>query len=1059
VINEVYYDCTGEDELNEFVELYNYGNEIQYLDGLVLGDTNPRRLFKFPGNPGETNYPIAPGEFVIIVSDAFNDGNPPEYNGTGIADWELNGTGGTDIDNPTIPNIMLVDGPSGDWNLSNSGDGIFLANGSDTNISDGIDPKTIIDGVNWKISSDQVYIGKDVKDKKNDSGTTTGYSINRCPDGVDIDYTSEADFFPGNITPKSKNDCSNLPTTNKKILWDDTHDSDNDWPPNDNSILIANITKGGYTVEILKKLDNSINAEILSRYNILIISDPELGFFQGEISAMQNFIGNGRNLWIQGETPWANNITTLNELLSPYNISFFESNLNFSGNITNIVQHEVTSGVSTFYYWDGSLLSVSTPSTSLATNSAPVLAVYNGTGSVGRIVVLGDSSMFKDSAINKEDNLRLSWNIIQWLNVETSCGETITSNKLLRNDLINCTGNGLNINADNIILDCNNRLIDGDNLGTDYGINLTSRKNVTIKNCRIQEFKNGIYLKGSSNESLILDNDVKTNLTNGYGIYLEDFSKLNKIINNTITTYQNLSYGIYLYSPSLFSVISENTITTFGTQWSYGIYLCDSSNFTNISENYVTTYGEQFGYGIFVYDHSSYNNIVDNTIITAGNQSCGGIYIKRDTNFNTVLKNNVTTTGTNLATGIQIENSTENTAFENTITTQGDSASYGIYILSAINNYIKNNSINAGGSYGMKIENSDNNLISNNNVSGGNERDIYLDVNSNNNSGCNYASIIVDDDENEIYSIPYDNFYVNANTKVCPNFYNIPDDSAPEGIFIINSSNITLDCNGASFYGGISGENTYGIWHHSLGKDNVTIMNCNIKNYSRGISIFNASRTKIIKNNISETSTFTGRGIELFDSNNNNLKDNRIFSTHWGIFISSTSSSNFSNNYLSDNAYGFSIQDSSFQNKFENNTVNDNTFGFYFEDSSNNTIMNNTVNSNTNEGLYFENSSENVIENNTINNNGGGGGINFYNAISTGSFVYGNMICYNPPYDISDADANSGDENTCDTTNNWNDDQVMSNCTYACPSLPNTFSINLQQGWNLISIPLDLQIS
>lgn len=60
---------------DQFVELYNYGDETVYLDGAMIGrgqDTLLTRAFKFPGQPGETNHPLGAGEFLLIAQDAFD---------------------------------------------------------------------------------------------------------------------------------------------------------------------------------------------------------------------------------------------------------------------------------------------------------------------------------------------------------------------------------------------------------------------------------------------------------------------------------------------------------------------------------------------------------------------------------------------------------------------------------------------------------------------------------------------------------------------------------------------------------------------------------------------------------------------------------------------------------------------------------------------------------------------------------------------------------------------------------------------------------------------------
>src|SRR3989338_10998076 len=73
------------------------------------------------------------------------------------------------------------------------------------------------------------------------------------------------------------------------------------------------------------------------------------------------------------------------------------------------------------------------------------------------------------------------------------CGDTITEDTVLTEDLLNCSGNGIIIGADNITLDCNGHRIDGN--GDFNGISVSNNVNgVTIKNCNIQEFGYGIYL-------------------------------------------------------------------------------------------------------------------------------------------------------------------------------------------------------------------------------------------------------------------------------------------------------------------------------------------------------------------------------------------------------------------------------------------------------------------------------------------------------------------------------------------------------------------------------------
>ncbi|MFC1705017.1 LamG-like jellyroll fold domain-containing protein, partial [Nanoarchaeota archaeon] len=85
------------------------------------------------------------------------------------------------------------------------------------------------------------------------------------------------------------------------------------------------------------------------------------------------------------------------------------------------------------------------------------------------------------------------------------CGDTITEDTNLTEDLTNCAGDGLVIGADNITLDCKGYSIMGDLSGvTDYGIdNSAGYDNITVKNCNISKFYDGIHHINSGNHTVV----------------------------------------------------------------------------------------------------------------------------------------------------------------------------------------------------------------------------------------------------------------------------------------------------------------------------------------------------------------------------------------------------------------------------------------------------------------------------------------------------------------------------------------------------------------------------
>ena len=153
---------------DQFIELYNSSDSIKYLDGLLVmrfagiakgadenndGDIDGvTYIFKFPGNPGEKNYPFHPKTFLVLAQDAENHKNTisTSYD-LSNANWEFyNQVSANDIDNPSVPNLINMKSEStADFMINLFSDAVVLADGMDTVWEDGIKIETIIDGVQY----------------------------------------------------------------------------------------------------------------------------------------------------------------------------------------------------------------------------------------------------------------------------------------------------------------------------------------------------------------------------------------------------------------------------------------------------------------------------------------------------------------------------------------------------------------------------------------------------------------------------------------------------------------------------------------------------------------------------------------------------------------------------------------------------------------------------------------------------------------------------------------------------------------------------------------------
>ncbi|OGU67603.1 MAG: hypothetical protein A2499_02575 [Stygiobacter sp. RIFOXYC12_FULL_38_8] len=162
-----------------YFELYNYSEEVKYLDGMTFmrfsgnspsdGKKGPGAdegddgdidgvtyMFKFPGKPGEKNHPFYPKTFQVLATTAINH---KKSVATSIdlskADWEFyNQFSVADFDNPQVPNLINTRSDrTADFLVGLTSDVLVLASGTDLVWEDGIDISSVIDGVQYVSST------------------------------------------------------------------------------------------------------------------------------------------------------------------------------------------------------------------------------------------------------------------------------------------------------------------------------------------------------------------------------------------------------------------------------------------------------------------------------------------------------------------------------------------------------------------------------------------------------------------------------------------------------------------------------------------------------------------------------------------------------------------------------------------------------------------------------------------------------------------------------------------------------------------------------------------
>ena len=236
--------------------------------------------------------------------------------------------------------------------------------------------------------------------------------------------------------------------------------------------------------------------------------------------------------------------------------------------------------------------------------------------------------------------------------VLNTAGETY----VLTQDIINSPNTTcITAQANNLILDCGGHRIDGTDSAGSRGIYSNSYNNLTIRNCNITDWGNGIYLTFSSYNTIYNDS-IDSDQTNG--IYTSS-SNSNLIDRVNVSSSQN--HGLYITGSS------NNNITDseFNYDVSYGIFMDSSSN-NNIVNNSVFRGNELNGMGV---QYSSGNMIINTRILS---NSINGILIHYSSN------NNVTNCSlySNGNQGVRVTYSSDNWIKDSVIESSGNEEIY-----------------------------------------------------------------------------------------------------------------------------------------------------------------------------------------------------------------------------------------------------------------------------------------------------------------------------------------------------------------------------------------------
>ncbi|MCZ7402504.1 MAG: right-handed parallel beta-helix repeat-containing protein [Candidatus Methanoperedens sp.] len=540
----------------------------------------------------------------------------------------------------------------------------------------------------------------------------------------------------------------------------------------------------------------------------------------------------------------------------------------------------------------------------------------------------------------------------------------------------------IEIGSDSITLDGNGHTITGSS--SSYGIYLSGRSGVTIKNTNVRSFYYGIYLDHSNNNTLSGNNASNNRGGDGINLYDSNYNMLSGNIANS-----NNDDGIELYSSGN-NTLSGNKASN--NREGDGIYLCDSNN-NMLSGNNANSNNDDGielyssgnntlsgnsasnnSNGIYLY-YSSYNILFNNTM--EENSINFGLFGWSESDFNNQIdfgntvdgkpvyyvkngKNNVYDSSTNAGTfycisclnvtikdigllkndvGILFWNTTSSKIQNVTVSNNGD----GIVLLESGNNTLSGNNVYSNDYDGIELYSSGSNTLSGNNANLNDYDGIYLESSSYNTLRGNNATSNNDD-----------------------------------GIDLDDSNNNTISGNNAS-------NNSYGIYLYDSGNNILFNNTMTANSFNFGLS---GSSDSDFNNQVDYSNTVDDKPIYYVKNANNTvydfttnagtfycisclnvtIKDMELSKNEVGILFWNTSISKIQNVTVSNNSEGIVLLESGNSTLSRNNASN-NGVGIELYLSGNNTMSDNKVNSNNDAGIVLLDSGNSTLSSNNASNN------------------------------------------------------------------------------------------
>ena len=186
-------------------------------------------------------------------------------------------------------------------------------------------------------------------------------------------------------------------------------------------IFRDNLVSRSYTMDKLHSgTSGNLTQSILTPYDLLIITAPNINFTSSEVSAVTNWINNGGNLLILGlrwtSGAFGDKVENINYLLSSFDLKINTSDSGGPvGNYLN--EHPTVEGCALldFSYTAPGLITYEGSATPIWGNDVNNIIIGAQEYGQGRVILSADLFFLRDTYIINDDNLQYAINMINWL--------------------------------------------------------------------------------------------------------------------------------------------------------------------------------------------------------------------------------------------------------------------------------------------------------------------------------------------------------------------------------------------------------------------------------------------------------------------------------------------------------------------------------------------------------------------------------------------------------------------------------------------------------------------